>query len=211
MPKVQRPSRQSIALRDPIPSGPCSVSVRNRRLRGLLVKESGCEMTFRCERCEKENLRCFVDTATGNCAGCIAVHAECSLFVPEEKWEKVQAEKRLKRLEVARLEAQLAQSKVELLEIEVLEHSYADRDLAILAVQDRASSKGSASTEESANSTVATDQPVSTPSGLSSADPGWLQAEFSDPFFEAFLFPLELTAPSAESVRGTPVPVTCSS
>jgi hypothetical protein len=42
-------------------------------------------MSFRCKRCEEKNLRCFVDTATGRCAGCIAVHAECSLFVSKEE------------------------------------------------------------------------------------------------------------------------------
>jgi hypothetical protein len=46
------------------------------------------------------------------------VKAECSLFVSEEEWEKVQREKREKRLEVARLKAQLAQSELELLEAE---------------------------------------------------------------------------------------------
>ena len=46
-----------------------------------------------------------MDTATGRCAGCILVKAECSLFVSEEEWEKVQREKREKRLEVARLKA----------------------------------------------------------------------------------------------------------
>ncbi|EMD86141.1 hypothetical protein COCHEDRAFT_1023927 [Bipolaris maydis C5] len=37
--------------------------------------------SYRCSRCEEKNLRCFVDTATGCCAGCISVKAECSLFV----------------------------------------------------------------------------------------------------------------------------------
>jgi hypothetical protein len=62
-------------------------------------------MAFCCKRCEEKNLRCFVDTATGRCAGCISVKAECSLFVSEEEWEKVQQEKREKRLKVARLKA----------------------------------------------------------------------------------------------------------
>ena len=95
-------------------------------------------MTFCCKRCKEKNLRCFVDTATGRCAGCISVKAECSLFVSEEEWEKVQREKREKRLKVARLKAQLAQSELELLEAEAQEQSFADRDLAILNLQDRA-------------------------------------------------------------------------
>ena len=65
-------------------------------------------MTFCYKRCKEKNLRCFVDTATGRCAGCISVKAECSLFVSEKEWEKVQREKREKRLKVARLKAQLA-------------------------------------------------------------------------------------------------------
>ena len=67
-----------------------------------------------------------MDTATGRCAGCISVKAECSLFVSEEEWEKVQREKREKRLEVARLKAQLAQSELELLEAEAQEQLFAD-------------------------------------------------------------------------------------
>ena len=65
-------------------------------------------MTFWCKRCEEKNLCCFVDTATGRCAGCISVAAKCSLFVFEEEWEKVQREKRQKQIEIARLKAQLA-------------------------------------------------------------------------------------------------------
>ncbi|KAJ5021988.1 hypothetical protein PSV08DRAFT_257738, partial [Bipolaris maydis] len=43
----------------------------------------------RCKRCEEKKLRCFVETTSGRCAGCISVGAECSLFVSEEEWEKV--------------------------------------------------------------------------------------------------------------------------
>jgi hypothetical protein len=66
------------------------------------------------------------------------VKAKYSLFVSEEEWEKVQQEKREKRLEVARLKAQLAQSELKLLEAEAQEQSFANRDLAILNLQDRA-------------------------------------------------------------------------
>src|SRR4051812_48255032 len=115
MPKAPRAQRSS--PRDPIPSGPCSASTRHRRSRAVRVVDRDLEMPFRCVRCEKENLRCFVDTATGHCAGCIAVHAECSLFVPESDWERVQSERRQKELEIARHEEQLARSRRELLEI----------------------------------------------------------------------------------------------
>ena len=83
-------------------------------------------MTFRYKRCKEKNLRCFVDTATGRCAGCISVKAECSLFVSEEEWEKVQREKREKRLKVARLKAQLAQSELKLLEAKAQEQLFAN-------------------------------------------------------------------------------------
>ena len=79
-----------------VPSSCCSrpqSSTLKRRARADRVKEQGLEMAFRCKRCEEKNLRCFVDTATGRCAGCILVKAECSLFVSEEEWEKVQREK----------------------------------------------------------------------------------------------------------------------
>ena len=44
-----------------------------------------------------------MDTASRQCASCIAVKAECSLFVTKEEWEKVEAEKRQKRINIARL------------------------------------------------------------------------------------------------------------
>ncbi|KAF2741609.1 hypothetical protein M011DRAFT_371350, partial [Sporormia fimetaria CBS 119925] len=113
-----------------------------RRDRARRVREQGLEMTFRCGRCEKKNLRCFVDTASGRCAGCISVHAECSLFVPEEEWEKVEEEERNKRLELARAEESaalaaesvaralttVACAKRELLELEGRKQEFARRD-----------------------------------------------------------------------------------
>ncbi|KAK1920489.1 hypothetical protein P3342_002789 [Pyrenophora teres f. teres] len=102
-------------------------------------------MDFRCKRCEEKKLRCFVETSSGRCAGCISVGAECSLFVPEEEWRIVQEEREEKELSVARLkaqraqlDAQLSQQELELLEVRKRERSFARRDLAILAVQDRA-------------------------------------------------------------------------
>ena len=83
-------------------------------------------MTFRYKRCEEKNLRCFVDTATGRCASCISVKAKCSLLVSEEEWERVQREKQEKRLEVARLKAQLAQSELKLLEAKAQEQLFAN-------------------------------------------------------------------------------------
>ena len=51
-------------------------------------------MTFRCKRCKEKGLCYFMDTATGRYAGCISVKADCSLFVTEKEWEKVEADKR---------------------------------------------------------------------------------------------------------------------
>ncbi len=92
-----------------------------RYARANRVKELGLEMSFQCKRCEKKNFRCFVDTATSRCAGCISVKAECSLFVSKEKQKKVQRKKRKKRLKITQLKAQLAQSKLELLEAKAQE------------------------------------------------------------------------------------------
>lgn len=140
-------------------------------------------MSFRCKRCKEKNLCCFVDTATGRCAGCISVKAKCSLFVSEEEQEKVQREKRQKRLKVARLEAQLAQSRLELLEAEAQEQTFANRDLAILNLQDRAKEQAKG------NSAPGTDFPTTEPSlPRLLTNLGWLQANASfNPSFDYFL------------------------
>ncbi|EMD69044.1 hypothetical protein COCSADRAFT_31820 [Bipolaris sorokiniana ND90Pr] len=81
----------------------------------------GNEMTFRCKRCKEKGLYCFMDTATGRYAGCISVKADCSLFVTEKEWEKVEADK-------------LTRLRLEVAETEALERSYANRDHAILSL-----------------------------------------------------------------------------
>jgi hypothetical protein len=194
MPKVQS-SRRSRKY----------TSTEERQARASRVESACLEMVAKCDRCKEKGLRCFVDTASGQCAGCIAVKAECSLFVSDEDWEKVQQEKRQKRLEIAQLEAQLAQRKVELLEAEAQEHSYARRDLAVLK------ELGRAKEQVEGNSAPGIDPPAVEPSPLEPlADPGWLQAD-SDPSFDySFLFEgLPLASPGASG--GTHVPVTCSS
>lgn len=156
------------------PRGPRKFSsTGERRARAARVRSNSKEMVFRCKRCDEKNLRCFVDTATGRCAGCISVAAECSLFVSEEEWEKVEKEKQEKRLAIARIKAQLAQSELELLEIESREQKFARRDLAVLQVQE----SGEASTT------------TALPTTDSSADPGWSQAldPLLDPSLDQFL------------------------
>ena len=100
------------------------------------VRSYSTEMVFYCKRCEEKELRCFVDTATGRCASCIAVHAECSLFVSEEEWEKVETEKRETRLALLRVEAEGARLRLELANIESREQEFARRDLSVLKVYD---------------------------------------------------------------------------
>lgn len=134
MPKVSKPRG---------PRG--QSSTEQKRARAARVEEEGLEIDFRCKRCEEKKLRCFVETSSGRCASCISVGAECSLFVSEEEWRVVQEEREEKELAVARLEAQLSQQKLELLEVKKRERSFARRDLAILAVQDRAQEKAEGS------------------------------------------------------------------
>ena len=196
MPKVQK-------SRGPRPYS----STDQKRARAARVVQAGLEMDFRCQRCEEKKLRCFVETTSGRCAGCISVGAECSLFVSEEEWRKVQEEREEKELAVARLEAQLSQQKLELLEVRKRERTYARRDLAILAVQDRAKEQAEGSSAPGTDF-LATEPPLP---GLST-DLGWLQADASfDPFSE-FLSSLEDPVLSSLGVSGgTHVPVTCSS
>ncbi|EMD67886.1 hypothetical protein COCSADRAFT_32866 [Bipolaris sorokiniana ND90Pr] len=119
--------------------------------------------SYRCSRCEEKNLRCFVDTATGRCASCISVKAECSLFVSEEEWEKIQQEREQKELEVARAEEDAARLRCELLEVKSCERLFARRDLA---------AEGSLA--------PGTDSLSTGPSLFGpSTDLGWLQADYS--------------------------------
>ena len=150
-------------------------STEERRLRAERIRQRAAEMPFRCKRCEEKNLRCFVDTVTGRCAGCIAAHSDCSLFVSEEDWEKIEVEKREARLALLRSEAETAKRKLELAEIESREQEYARRDLAVLRVQDQAQETESSSTTAPQTSDL-------------SADLGWSQANnFTDPSFDHFL------------------------
>jgi hypothetical protein len=182
-------------------------STQQRQARADRIRQQGNEMTFRCKRCEEKNLRCFVDTASGQCAGCISVKAECSLFVTEEEWEKVEAEKREKRLALLRAEAEVARLRLEVAETEARERAFADRDHAILSLQDRAKEQAEG------NSAPGTDFLATEPSlpGLST-DLGWLQADASfDPFSDYFLSLEDPVLASLGVSGGTQVPVTCSS
>ena len=166
-------------------------------------------MTFRCKRCEEKNLRCFVDTATSRCASCIAVKAECSLFITKEEWEKVEANKRSKRLALLRAKAEVARLRLEVAKTKALERSYADRDHAILSLQNRAKEQAEG------DSAPGTSLPAVEPSLPGpSADLGGLQADYSfDPFsLDYFLSLEEPVLASSDASDGILVPVTrCSS
>jgi hypothetical protein len=142
------------------------------------------------------------------------VKAECSLFVTEEEWEKVEAAKREKRLEIARAEERQLQATLEtarlrreLLEVEAQERSFADRDHAILSLQDRAKEQAEG------NSAPGTDFPtteLSLPGLLTNL--GWLQANASfDPSFDYFLSLEDPVLSSLGVSSGTQVPMTYSS
>ena len=156
-------------------------STAERYARASCICEANCEIVYRCKRCEEKDLRCFVDTATGQCAGCISVNAECSLFVAEEEWEKVEQEKHEKRIALLRAKEDVARAERELAEVENRERQFSRRDLAILHVQDQAQASESSSTI--ADSSVVA--PVT--------DSGWSQADNPsdlsfDQYFESLLF-----------------------
>lgn len=139
------------------------ISTEERRLRASKAQLESVEMSFRCERCEQKNLRCFVETATGRCAGCISVGANCSLFVPEEEWEKVTRDEEEARLALLRSKADVAALELKLAEVESRKRQFARRDLALLKVQDQA--------KEAASSSTIVSQP-----SRPSTDSGWSQA-----------------------------------
>lgn len=197
MPKIQK-------SRAPRPYS----STDQKRARAVRVEQEGLEMDFRCKRCEEKKLRCFVETSSGRCAGCISVGAECSLFVSEEEWRRVQRERRERELEVAELKARLAQSEVELLRVKNREHSFARRDLAVLDFQEKATQKAEGSTAPGTD-LPAIEPPLSEPS----ADLGWLQAELDllDPSLDLSFLLGDLVPAASDAFGGTPVPIPCSS
>ena len=203
MPKVQKPRAPR-----------AQTSTEQKRTRAARVEQEGVEMDFRCKRCEEKKLRCFVETSSGRCAGCISVGAECSLFVSEKEWEEVQAECERKELELAQAEerqalaaAESSRLRRELLEVKNKKRGFARRDLAIIAVQDRAKEQAEGSSAPGGTGLPVVEPSLSGPS----ADLGGLQADYYDPSFDySFLFEgLPLASPGASG--GIHVPVTCSS
>ncbi|KAJ5020638.1 hypothetical protein J3E73DRAFT_359937 [Bipolaris maydis] len=181
-------------------------------------------MDFRCKRCEEKKIRCFVETSSGRCAGCISVGAECSLFVSEKEWEEVQAECERIELELAQAEerqalaaAESSRLRREFLEVKNRKRAFARRDLAIIAVQDRAKEQAEGSSAPGGTGPPVVEPPLSEPL----ADSGWLQADPLDSSFD-YSFPLSLPVESDYSALGLTfvspvvsggnhVPVTCSS
>lgn len=188
---------------------PAKLSTRQRHDQVARIRREAAEMTFRCDRCEKKNLRCFVDTSTGRCAGCIHAQAQCSLLVSEESWEEVTREKRLAELEIARLEAQLAQSRVKLLEVKEKEIQYARQDEVVLEFCERSNSSPEVLAEVVKEKDVSGMGTIDFVPSEPFADPGWSQAEPSSSFFDAFLADL-VVDPVLGFHCGTSVPATCS-
>ena len=137
------------------------------------------------------------------------------MFISKKEWEEVQAKQERKELEVAQAEerqalaaAEASRLRRELLKVKNRKRAFARRDLAIIAVQDRAKDQA-----EGSSAPGGTGLPV-VESSLpeSSADLGGLQADFYDPSFDySFLFPEGLSLVSPGVSDGIHVPVTCSS
>ncbi|KAK1909007.1 hypothetical protein P3342_011084 [Pyrenophora teres f. teres] len=167
-------------------------STAERRARAVRVEQESLEMDFRCKRCEEKNLRCFVETTTGRCAGCISVWADCSLFVSEEEWKQVQLERERKELEVAQAEerqalaaAEASRLRRELLQVKSRERAFARRDLAILDFQEKATQQAEGAL------------PLA-------------ERDLLDPSFDcSFLFG-DLIPAASDVLGGTPVPIPCS-
>ncbi|KAI1676381.1 GAL4 domain containing protein [Pyrenophora tritici-repentis] len=194
MPKVQKPRAPR-----------AQTSTEQKRTRAARVEEEGLEMDFRCKRCEEKKLRCFVETSTGRCAGCISVGAECSLFVSEREWEEVQAECERKELELAQAEerqalaaAESSRLRRELLEVKSKKRIFARRDLAIIAVQDRAKEQAEGSSAPGGTGFPVVEPSLSGPS----ADLGGLQADSFDPL--SFDYFLSLESPALSSLDAVP-------
>lgn len=111
----------------------------------------------------------------------------------------MEADKRQKRLALLRAEAEVARLRLEVAETEALERAYADRDHAILSLQDRAKEQAEG---DSAPGTDFLTTELSLPGPLT--DLGWLQADASfDPSFDYFLSLKDLVLASLGVSDGT--------
>ena len=148
-------------------------------------------------------------------ASCISIKAKCSLFVSKKEWEKVEADKRQKRLALLQAKAKVAHLRLEVTKTKALKWSYADRDYAILSLQDCAKEQA-----EGSSAPGGTGLPVLQTPPLSEplANLGQLQANSFNPSFNfSPSFPayfnysaLELTFSSLVVSSKNHVLVTCS-
>lgn len=191
MPKVQ-PSRRVRAQN----------STSQRRARAARVEQESLEIDFYYKRYEEKNLQYFIKITTSYYISYISISIDYSLFISKEEWEKMQRKRREKELEVARLEARLAQSKVDLLEVKNREHSFARRDLALLDLQERAKEgvKGS--------STLGADLLIKLLLPKLLANLSQLQANIFNSSFNYFFFfinivPILLRTPSSTTILVT--------
>ena len=67
-------------------------------------------MGFRCSRCEKQNLKYFIETSTSQCASYIATRTPYNLFISKEEQKEVEDTKRKKRLALLRTKAKVART-----------------------------------------------------------------------------------------------------
>jgi len=176
MPKESRPK----APRPPTDST-VSKSTQKRTARWNKTLAEELEMVPGCERCRRLGLRCFVEAATGRCASCTYYRQECSLFVSEEKWEKIQAARLEKELELLRSEEATARLRRELAEVKAQERSYALHDRNTQGVVDAA--EGVAKPQGTETIAV-TESPLS---GPPPTDLGVEQADSFDP--SSFFYP----------------------
>lgn len=150
-------------------------------------------MTVKCKRCIAEGVpKCFVDTASGECAACIAVHAKCSLWVSEKEWERVQSAKRQKRLALLAAEAEVARLRLEIAQAEEEEQAFAAHDTRVADVMEALEREASKSRVASASS-VAPPSVPSTDLGWSQADPSLVDPSSFD--LSAFLVDFEPLVP----------------
>ncbi|EMD92699.1 hypothetical protein COCHEDRAFT_1021347, partial [Bipolaris maydis C5] len=158
-----------------------------KRARASRAEEEGIKIDFRCKRCKEKKIRYFVKTSSGRCAGCISVGAECKIQVKQERIE----------LELTLTKEAAARARRELLEVKNRKRTFARRDLAIIAVQDRAKEQAEGSSAPRGTGPPVVEPPLSEPL----ADSGWLQADPLNSSFN-YSFPLSLPVESDYSTLG---------
>lgn len=172
MPKVQK-----------APAGPRSTRYNRERFDRILAEDV--TMPTPCGRCKEKGLRCVVELSTGFCAYCIRAQVRCDLVLTNTEYRELKEEQRQARLDIARLEAQLAARRLALLESEekerlrVLASIASNRELEQLEVA--AGIRDPTPPASPSGGTVSTVVPLPL-QPESSTDFGWLQGDFLPSF-----------------------------